>query len=221
MLKMNTIEAQLFPRVILGSRSPRRKELLCQIVDEQRVTVLPPSLPDEPGFDDCHDWVSIDNQLLHIARLKNDDVRRQVSQRPAFSSVVVLTADTVIVGTGDDGRLHVLGQPPQTDNWRETVREWFTQYYFGKIHTAATAICLSALNGQKSELIVKTEVAFRSDGNQWLDWYLQTDEPLGKAGGYAIQGVGSIFVEKVTGSLSNVVGLPLHETRKLFSPSIA
>ena len=56
---------------------------------------------------------------------------------------------------------------------------------------------------------MRTDVTFRADAKKWLDWYLDTDEPLGKAGGYALQGAGSLFVEQVTGSISNVVGLPL------------
>ena len=52
----------------------------------------------------------------------------------------------------------------------------------------------------------------RDDVEAWLDWYISTDEPIGKAGGYAIQGVGSVMVTKVEGSYSNVVGLPIENT---------
>ena len=51
--------------------------------------------------------------------------------------------------------------------------------------------------------------------DQWLDWYISTGEPLGKAGGYAIQGAGSVMVTKVEGSYSNVVGLPIENTVKM------
>jgi septum formation protein len=55
-------------------------------------------------------------------------------------------------------------------------------------------------------------VTFGADGQPFLEWYLATGEPRGKAGGYALQGAGSLFVERVNGSPSNVVGLPLRET---------
>ena len=55
-------------------------------------------------------------------------------------------------------------------------------------------------------------VRFRDDVGTLVDWYIRTDEPRGKAGGYAIQGAGSVFVRSIDGSLSNVVGLPLNET---------
>jgi len=126
---------------------------------------------------------------------------------------VVITADTVIVAvdSDQDDKLIVLGQPPENDNWQETVRRWFQNYYFGKTHFAVTAACVADSAGQIVERLVKSEVTFRADGQRWLDWYLQTDEPQGKAGGYAIQQAGSIFVEKVEGSLSNIVGLPVEE----------
>ena len=63
---------------------------------------------------------------------------------------------------------------------------------------------------------MKSEVTFRADSERWIDWYLATGEPKGKAGGYAIQGAGSIFVARVEGSLSNVVGLPLRELWEIF-----
>jgi len=63
--------------------------------------------------------------------------------------------------------------------------------------------------GTSVERIVKSDVTFIPDVERHLEWYIRTGEPRGKAGGYAIQGAGSIFISKVTGSLSNVVGLPL------------
>ena len=62
---------------------------------------------------------------------------------------------------------------------------------------------------------MRSEVTFAADGGPFLDWYLSTGEPRGKAGGYALQGAGGLFVERVDGSPSNVVGLPLRETWEL------
>ncbi len=130
---------------------------------------------------------------------------------------VVITADTEVVVERAGGSLHVLGQPPADDSWAETVRRWFRDDYAGKTHLAATALCVERLGdkdaarSQRMTRVVTSRVTFIDDVDRWLEWYLATGEPSGKAGGYALQGAGSIFVAKVEGSLSNVVGLPLAE----------
>jgi septum formation protein len=72
-------------------------------------------------------------------------------------------------------------------------------------------------DGRRAERLVESKVTFRPDVEPWLNWYLLTGEPKGKAGGYALQGAASVFITKVEGSLSNVVGLPLEATMELFS----
>jgi septum formation protein len=131
---------------------------------------------------------------------------------------IIVTADTIVVVERAGGLLHVLGQPPADDSWPETVRRWFREDYAGKTHLAATAVCVerliaegAALREERRSRVVTSRVTFVPDVDHWLDWYLATGEPRGKAGGYALQGAGSLFIEKVEGSLSNVVGLPLAE----------
>ena len=118
----------------------------------------------------------------------------------------------MIVGDGSDGRPVVLGQPPKSDDWRQTVDRWFDEFYLGRTHQAMTAVCLTLPDETRLEQIVTTTVRFREDARQWLLWYLATDEPIGKAGGYGLQGAGSLFVDRIDGSPSNVIGLPLYET---------
>ena len=202
--------------VILGSRSPRRLELLGHIVPRESIHVLPPRDADEAGFDGLTDWSEIEARLVEIARAKAGDVLAQVSDRDDWSAL--LTADTTIVGTAVDGGLHVLGLPPETGDWQAVVRDWFQAYYFGKTHVALTAVCVAAREGGIESRVVRTDVVFAADGAQWLDWYLESGEPIGKAGGYALQGAGSLFVERIEGSPSNVVGLPLRETEEMLRP---
>lgn len=78
-----------------------------------------------------------------------------------------------------------------------------------------TAVVLSHPDGRHLEHVVETRVTMRPENIALLDWYLDTDEPLGKAGGYALQGAGSMFIERVEGSLSNVVGLPLEAVQEM------
>lgn len=191
--------------IVLGSRSPRRRELLSHLVAPERIVVLPPTDPNEPGFEGLREEIAIRDQLLSIARMKNENVR---SRAECPGEAIVLTADTVIV-VGEPGAYQVLGQPPQGDDWKNTVRQWFLAHYFGQTHRAMTAVVLSNAKGKRQERIVETRVTMGPSNAAFLEWYLNTDEPLGKAGGYALQGAGSVFITHVEGSLSNVVGLPL------------
>jgi septum formation protein len=202
--------------VVLGSRSPRRRELLAQLIGARRVLVRPPRDPDEPSFEGFADLQQIEQQLQDIARAKNIDVAGQLQTDGTLASVAgILTADTIIVASAADGTPVVLGQPPDSDDWQQTVREWFERYYFGRTHQALSAVCLSTPGGRCVEVVVSTSVQFAVDARQWLEWYLATGEPVGKAGGYGLQGAGSLFVERIDGSPSNVIGLPLKETADL------
>jgi septum formation protein len=207
-------------RIVLGSRSPRRLDLLRQIWPAELIDVVPPSSTAEAHFENLHGWPSIERRLLEIAATKCEDVSAQVRKRldPSVAPPIVVTADTVVVVERAGGLLHVLGQPPADDSWPETVRRWFREDYAGKTHLAATAVCVerliaegTALREERRARVVTSRVTFVADVDRWLDWYLSTGEPRGKAGGYALQGAGSLFIEKVEGSLSNVVGLPLAE----------
>jgi septum formation protein len=198
-------------RYVLGSRSPRRLELLQQIVPPELIEVRPPRSPSEDDFVGLTEWAAIETRLLEIARAKCADVSDQIRATKSDRPRVVITADTVVVVGPSDGRLQVLGQPPEDDTWREVVRRWFEHEYAGRTHLVATAICMAWPNARRFERIVRSTVTFHDDVTRWLDWYLATGEPRGKAGGYAVQGAGSIFVSRLEGSLSNVIGLPLRE----------
>ena len=200
---------------VLGSRSPQRLNLLKQLVPEKTITVCPPLNSDELGFGDAIDSQKIENRLLENARGKCEDVMRQRRDDPSQS--VVITADTVIVARDQNDRPVVLGQPAGDDTiWKETVRRWFREFLAGKTHIAMTAVCVAGFNGPQIERIAKTCVTFHEENIELLEWYLATGEPRGKAGGYAIQGKGSLFVSRVEGSLSNVIGLPLEVLREMF-----
>ncbi len=233
-------------RLTLGSRSPRRRELLEMLVPSESIDVRPPRSSDELGFEGLTSWLEIAQRLQRIAREKSDDV---ISQLPASDDTqLVLTADTVIVASDAQGSYRVLGHPPDNDSWQDVVRDWFRDLYAGRSHIAATAVCLtesrnrgrsaeaqravesarttissherspglpktsrweSWTSGRRLERIAQSHVWFRDDVEPLLDWYLATDEPRGKAGGYALQGLASVFVTRVEGSITNVVGLPL------------
>ena len=210
-----------FRRYILASRSPRRLELLRQIVHPELIEVRPPAVADEAGFGDCYDVASIRDRLMEIARSKAEQVRATLNAEEAalheLPRTLLISADTTVVITDRDGTPLVLGQPPEHDEWREVVCDWFRHHYAGRTHSAITAVYVTTPDGRSAGQLVETRVTFRADVERWLNWYLLTGEPRGKAGGYALQGAGSVFIERVEGSLSNVVGLPLEALLELFA----
>jgi septum formation protein len=198
---------------ILASRSPRRRELLGLLVPPGSIRVFPPRDASEAGFEGLATRAAIERRLAEIAGDKAADVSRQwestLADGMGTAPRVIIAADTTIVVSAAGGTLKVLGQPPADDSWKETVRRWFREEYAGRTHLALTALCVIGPGGRKAERIVTTEVTMIADVENHLEWYIGTEEPRGKAGGYGIQGAGSVFVSQVTGSLSNVVGLPL------------
>lgn len=206
-------------RIILASRSPRRKELLQLLVPAECIEIVPPKESNEAGFDGLFALPAIEGRIAEIARAKAADAIHQIFGKSGTTHTagrrIVIAADTVIVVHDSAGRSQVLEQPPDNDTWQETVRFWFRDCYAGQTHIALTGLCVQT-ETQRIEQIVRTEVTFTSDVDRYLEWYISTGEPRGKAGGYAIQGAGSVFVTRISGSLSNVVGLPLESLREIF-----
>ncbi len=200
-------------RIVLGSRSPRRWELLSLLVGADRVHVCPPADPREAEFVDVHSMVDVTHQLTDIARVKHTDVTAQLQSQSDIAAI--LTADTVIVAIDENGQPLILGQPPDDESWPVVVREWFEKHFFRAPHLAITALCVSVPDGPRHERVVTTQVTFRPEAKVWLDWYIATGEPRGKAGGYGLQGAGNLFVDRIEGSPSNVIGLPLRETAEV------
>lgn len=200
-----------FEKWILGSRSPRRRELLSQLVPETQIEVVPPQDSEEAGFENFHELNSIREQLASICSHKNNDVFEQIDGTMA-QGCLLLTADTVIVVEREPGFFSVLGKPPVDADWQKVVQDWFLQDYAGRTHWVITGLCVRTHRSLITEFS-QTLVSFheREQVLEHLDWYLSTEESVGKAGGYAVQGAGSIFVKQIEGSLSNVVGLPLEK----------
>jgi septum formation protein len=192
-------------KIVLGSQSPRRRELLQNWVGSADIAVVPPLSKDELSFDGLTEVGDIERRLLKIVRQKLDDVMTQVSS----STCVTICADTIVVVTKPEGSYQVLGKPPK-DSWQPTVREWFEMFYCGKTHEVWTGFEIVSDSKQHAQ-IVKTSVAMPEIDRAMIEWYISTNEPIGKAGGYGIQGQASMLIEKVDGSLSNVIGLPMFE----------
>lgn len=187
------------------------------VVHSELLTVMPPTSPDEPGFDGLTSDSEITERLLEIVRMKHDLVHRQSVLRnilsPDHSAPIIVAADTTVIAGERDGERHVLGQPNEVD-WQKDVADWMSRWLAGKSHQVWTAVKVS--RGQTfKEQIVRSTVRFRSLTDEQIQWYLSIGESQGKAGGYAIQGMASVFMESVEGSVTNIIGLPLAEVVSL------
>ncbi|WAK01808.1 Maf family protein [Methylobacter sp. YRD-M1] len=180
-------------QLILASASPRRKELLDQI--KVTYAVNPIDLDETP----------------HINELPLDYVKRVAAQKSAAcvaqmgSSIPVLAADTAVVL--DD---LIMGKPKD----QQDAIAMLTQLS-GRTHQVYSAISLRG--GEHWQAVSITDVTFRPLTEQEMLAYWHSGEPVDKAGGYAIQGMGGVFVASIKGSFSGVVGLPLFETAELLA----
>ncbi len=186
------------------------------LVPAEQIIVLPPVNPEESGFEGLLTEQAIGRQLLAIAHAKHNDVRQQ-SNCPSHATVIV--ADTTIVA-GPPGQRITLGQPPTDATYASTMRAWFRDHYFGQWHLALTGLIVTQPNKLPFERVVSTRIRMIERDDELLEWYIATEEPHGKAGGYALQGAGSLFIAAVEGSLSNVVGLPLEALREGLTDSM-
>lgn len=179
------------PTLVLASASPRRLALLAQIgIAPDRVLAT-----------------DIDESPL------KDEMPRPLAQRLARAKAAaasapgayVLAADTVVAL----GR-RVLPKAETAEQARHCLN-----LLSGRRHTVMTALVLAKPDGKRSERLVESVVGFARLTPQQIDAYLAGGEWHGKAGGYAIQGQAASFVRFISGSYSNVVGLPLYETAQL------
>jgi septum formation protein len=190
-------------RIVLGSASPRRRQLLSLFVGQDRIKVLSPDC-EELALAEPMTSEEVDAGLRENVRRKYEAISNRIGKEE-----IALCADTVVVVRESDQQLRCLGKPPLT-GWQAVVSHWFESYYVREPHWVRT--CFSVTSSGKSVVqVVQTEVEFQKDATTLLPWYLKTQEPIGKAGGYALQGAGSMFAARVSGSLSNVIGLPLEE----------
>ncbi len=177
--------------VVLASASPRRRELLAQL-----------AVPVEVSPAD------IDERVLP-AEAPSDYVRRLSREKAlkvaaGFPDKLVIGADTTIADNEQ-----ILGKPESKAHAIEMLSA-----FAGRQHKVHTGVSVAQHNVVES-CVVTTLVEFMSVTRGDIEHYVDSGEPFGKAGGYAIQGIGAVLVKKIEGSYSNVVGLPLAETAAL------
>lgn len=183
--------------LILGSKSPRRQKLL----SDAGIPFITQTIP----VDEVVDRENPERLVSSIATQKAMAHTRLVHKNYGKSNCILLTADTLVFHKGLP-----VGKPADVDEARHILKQ-----LSGRTHEVYTGVCLRLfLEGEMEKEILwseKSEVEFFQLRDWQLDWYLQSDEWMDKAGGYAIQGSASHFVKRLVGSYSNVVGLPVGE----------
>jgi septum formation protein len=131
----------------------------------------------------------------HVRRLSREKARAVAVRHP---DALVLGADTIVVI--DDV---ILGKPENKKQAREMLQKLSNRF-----HTVFTGFTLSGAGISKTR-IARSCVRFKKMSLEEIDWYINTKEPYDKAGGYAAQGKGAAFIRSISGSYTNVIGLPL------------
>lgn len=180
-------------RLVLASSSPRRKQLLEEI--GLKFDIFPADIDE-----DIKKGESPEEHTLRLAEKKAKTAAKKVKDS------WVIGADTIVF---IDSR--ILGKPSDIHEAREMLL-----LLSGRYHKVATAFCFfNSATGENIKRVVDSRVKIKNLTNKEIEDYLKTGEPLGKAGAYAVQGIGGFMVEKIEGSYTNVVGLPMEEFQKV------
>jgi len=174
-------------RFILASSSPRRRELLQGIGFE--FDVVPSHIPEQRG--------EAETPEEYVARLSREKARAVAEQYP---DRWIIAADTTVV-LGEQ----VLEKPVDAEDARRMLAT-----IAGETHVVYTGVTLKRLDRHYMDThVTQSEVRMLPLTPRDIEWYVATGEPLDKAGAYAAQGVGGLFIDSIHGSYTNVVGLPL------------
>lgn len=184
--------------IILASASPRRRELL-EMLGVQNMTVMPAQ-----GEEASCEGMSPSDAVLALSRAKAEEVAQRCSE--AGRSGIIIAADTVVAS-----EQNILGKPRSEAHAAEMLRSLSGRTH--KVYTGVTIIAGSRVLAAAEE----TAVTFRSLSEREIAAYIATGEPMDKAGAYGIQGIASLFVEKIDGDFFNVMGLPLCRLAQLLS----
>lgn len=192
------------PQLYLASKSPRRRELLGSVLSDFKVLSL--------DFEELQAPKKIlpSQATKFVKAVAMDKVRQAYLylEKKNRENFVIISADTLVFHQN-----RALGKPR---NKKEAKK--FLRSLSGKHHFVITAVCVLAAHKNRircDSLAVKTDVQFVKMKNDFIDWYVETGEPMDKAGAYGAQSKGAAFIAAINGSYSSVIGLPLAETLKL------
>ena len=182
-------------RIILASSSPRRKELLEQV--GLKFEIFSPDIDESVHVGESADY--------YVQRLAEQKAQAILAQ---FPDAIVIAADTSLVLDHK-----IIGKP---ESKQHAFEIWTA--LSDRQHDVLSGVCLLSSQCDPNtiqSMVVRTKVYFQKLSQLDMEQYWATGEPIGKAGAYAIQGYAAQFIQRIEGSYSNVVGLPLYETLQL------
>ncbi len=194
------------PRLYLASKSPRRREILASMgVTDIEILAAGPLTPGAFAGDEVQ--LPGEPPADYVVRTAQDKALQALARISAqhLAPAPVLAADTAVIFNGE-----VLGKPVD----REEARS-FMNRLSGRTHEVRTAV--AAGFGKESLLtaVSVSEVHFCTLEPEQIEAYIATEEPYDKAGGYGIQGLAGLFIDRIAGSYTGIMGLPVYETGRL------
>ncbi len=172
-------------KIILASGSPRRKMLLKSLGVEFESVV--------PNTDETYDGeLSPEEIAKHVSKNKANEIVGK------YQNSAVIAADTIVVI-----RDEILGKPEDKKDAYIMLRK-----LSGSWHEVITGICILYQNKQ-TLFSERTRVHFKELDDDFINWYIKTNEPMDKAGAYGIQGFGAVLVDRIDGDFYNVMGFPI------------
>lgn len=183
--------------IILASASPRRVELLRNLGLSFRVR---PSDVEE----NFADHLSPEQVVIELAERKARAVQQSLEPGQSKANSYIIAADTIVV-LGDE----ILGKPADKSDAAAMLSR-----LSGRCHQVFTGVCV--LHGEQSDAQAeRSNVVFRSLSPAEIACYVATEEPMDKAGAYAVQGIGAFMIERIEGCITNIIGLPVVRTMKM------
>lgn len=174
-------------KIILASQSPRRKDLLKQVGLEFEI--------DPSNYEED---MSLKMDPLKLVEYLSLGKAKDVAKR--HKDAIIISADTIVALDGE-----IFGKPKTAERAKEML-----QKFSGKAHAVLTGFTIIETDTNKQiSKSVETKVYFKNLSEKEIDAYVATGEPLDKGGGYAIQGLAALFIEKIEGDYFNIVGLPI------------
>ena len=190
------------PFIYLASQSPRRSQLLDQLGVAHQL-LLPSAQEDSEALEMVLPGETPRDYVQRVTVLKLGAALVRL-KRLGLPDAPVLCADTT-VALGDD----ILGKPADAQDAQRMLA-----HLSGRTHQVFTAVVL-AWGGQVAQACSASDVVFAALAPEAIARYAETGEPMGKAGAYAVQGRAAAFIERIDGSYSGIMGLPLFETARL------
>ena len=183
-----------FPSIYLASRSPRRRELLQQMAVD--FAVIAPDIDESVQAGETPE--------RYVRRIAEEKARAGQTLLKDGLTRPVLAADTAVIVND-----RIFGKPVDDADARRMLKQ-----LSGNTHRVMTAVSLAGSEDLHHAISV-SEVRFAVLSETDIDWYVSTGEGSDKAGSYAVQGLGAIFIEQIKGSYSGIMGLPIRETAQL------